>query len=208
MPAARLPLDASPARGWVLPLPRAAWPSDNVSAHKHGCCEQPSDSPHALCHPCVPTCSHCLRLSKTFPFSTSRLQLYLLSALPWSGSVTAISDTDSKEETEKLQKVEEGDPFGAEANVSLAKHLQGLRAHGSLRSLLKCHLTEGLPPSLSPSPQPVPLSHFVYQFLTLYLYVYMLLFGSPFLQRAESVLQSSLCSSSTQSRVCFTTVTQ
>lgn len=156
----------------------------------------------------VPTCSQSLRLSKTFPFSTSRLQLYLLSALPWSGSITAISDTDSKEETEKQQKVEEGDPFGAEANVSFAKHLQGLRSYGSLRSLLKCHLTKGLPPSLSPSPQHVPLSRFVYQSLTLYLYVYMLLFGSPFLQRAESVFQSLLCISSAQSRACFTIVTQ
>lgn len=98
---------------------------------------------------------------KTFPFSTSYLQLYLLSGLPWSGSTIAMSDTDSKEETEKLQKVGEGDPFGAEANVSFAKYLQGLSSRGSLRSLLTCHLIIGLLPSLSPSPKPIPLSSFI-----------------------------------------------
>lgn len=68
--------DASPAPGWMLPLPRAGWPSDGA-ADKHGCRQQPSDF-----HDTLAASSVCPGLcpqsaAKAAVFATSHLWLHL-----------------------------------------------------------------------------------------------------------------------------------
>lgn len=126
----------------------------DASAYKHGCCKQPSDSADVshMCPDLLPQPA-----AKTVPFSTSHLQLCLLSGLSSSSSVAAISDTDDKEETENLQKVESGGPFGA---ATLSPLPNACEASASMVHSDLCSHVTSAKALRRPSPAPHKLSHY------------------------------------------------
>lgn len=145
--------DASSARGWTLPLPRAGRPSD-VSADKHGCCKQPSDF-----HDTLAVSSMCPGLcprsaAKASIFSTSYLWLYLhLASLGQAQLRPLLTLTARRQRNYKKWKREN---HLVQKQMALLPNICKACSHDSFRSLLKCHLIKGLPPSLSSSPEPVP----------------------------------------------------